>query len=66
VADGRLVPYEPEKAALRRLYELADAGTSLRRIAASLDAERLPSRGDKWHPTTIRRLLARRTGDAAA
>lgn len=58
--DGRLVPYEPEQNALRRLYALADAGTSQRKIAETLDAERWPARGDKWHRSLIRRLLTRR------
>lgn len=63
--DGRLVPYEPEQAALRRLYELSDAGQSQRKVAAALNGERWPPRGDKWHPTTVRRLLARRAEAAA-
>lgn len=61
---GRLVPYEPEQAALRRLYALADEGASQRPIVEVLNAERWPARGERWHHTAVLRLLARRA-DAA-
>ncbi|MGH1349043.1 MAG: recombinase family protein [Nannocystales bacterium] len=64
--EGRLIPYEPEQNALRRLYELSDAGMSQRRIATILDAERWPTRGEKWHRSLVRRLLERRAENVPA
>lgn len=58
--EGRLIPYEPEQNALRRLYELSDAGKSQRQISEVLNSERWPPRGEKWHRSLVRRLIARR------
>lgn len=63
--DGRLAPYEPEQAALRRLYELDAAGISQREIVDVLNEERHPARGERWHRSGVRRLLARRAEAAA-
>jgi DNA invertase Pin-like site-specific DNA recombinase len=57
---GELVADETEQATIARLVELADAGWSLRQIGAQLEGEGLtPKRGGQWHPTVIRRVLAR-------
>jgi DNA invertase Pin-like site-specific DNA recombinase len=55
-----LIEDDDEQAAIRRIVELRDQGASLRSIAATLDAEgRKPKRGDRWHPTTVARVLER-------
>ena len=54
---GRL---SPPSCPIARAYELRAEGLSIRKIAAQLDAEGHPSRGEKgWNRTTIERLLAR-------
>jgi DNA invertase Pin-like site-specific DNA recombinase len=56
-----LVDDESEQATLARMAELHAAGRSLRDICATLDEEgHRPRRGDRWHPTTVSRALARR------
>ena len=39
--------------------KLRAEGISVRAIAEQLNAEGVAARGDKWHPTTIARLLKR-------
>lgn len=59
-ADGRTLAPEPAEArALELVGELHGAGWSIRRIAAELDARGVPARGDRWHPTTVARLVGR-------
>jgi DNA invertase Pin-like site-specific DNA recombinase len=59
-ADKTLVADDREQAALARMAELHAGGAALRTIAATLEAEgHRPKRGDRWHPTTIGRCLAR-------
>jgi DNA invertase Pin-like site-specific DNA recombinase len=51
---------EAEAATVARIRALRASGASLRAIAATLQAEgRPPKRGDRWHPTTVGRVLAR-------
>jgi DNA invertase Pin-like site-specific DNA recombinase len=57
-----LAPEPAEQAAIARLVELHDEGRSLRAIANVLTVEgHRPKRGDRWHPTTVARVLARST-----
>ena len=45
----------------RRIHRERSAGKSLRQIAASLNAERIPTAhgGEKWWPSTVRAVLQR-------
>ncbi len=55
-----LVPEPAEQAALVLIRELRAAGQSVRSIAAARAADgHQPTRGGRWHPETIRRVLAR-------
>lgn len=60
-SEGDLVAHPAQQATIRRVDELVEAGTSVRQIADTLNAEgHAPSRpGARWHPTTVARLLAR-------
>ena len=58
--ERELVEDSVERAAVDRALELRGEGASLRRIAAQLEAEgHKPKRGGRWHPETLRRVLAR-------
>lgn len=58
--DGRRLEHDAdEQRALARVAELRAAGVSLRGIASALNAEGVRARGERWHPTTVVRLLAR-------
>jgi DNA invertase Pin-like site-specific DNA recombinase len=58
--DKALVLDPAEQAAIRRIGELHEGGASLRSIAATLEAEgHRPKRGDRWHPQTVARVIAR-------
>lgn len=58
--DGDLVPVDDEQATIARIRELHSTGHSLRSIAAVLSAEsRRPKRGDRWHPATLAKIIAR-------
>ncbi|MEM1071476.1 MAG: recombinase family protein [Planctomycetota bacterium] len=55
---GVLQIVQAEAAIVRRIFELAAAGDSTRRIAEQLNAEAIPSpRGGAWGKTTITRVL---------
>lgn len=59
-SDGVHLEADPNEArALAVVRELRDAGLSVRAIAAELDARGVPARGERWHPTTVARLLRR-------
>jgi hypothetical protein len=59
--DHELVPVDSEQRAIGRIRELHAGGHSLRSIADVLHAEgHPPKRGDRWHPQTLARVLARR------
>ncbi|MFF9607579.1 recombinase family protein [Streptomyces sp. NPDC014684] len=62
-----LTEEEVEQAGRARARQLRDGDRlSFRRIAAVLEAEGIrPKRGERWHPETIRRLLANTTEQAA-
>lgn len=58
--DGkRLAPDEVEGAAVARIVELRGQGLSIRAIAAALDVEGVQARGERWHKTTVDRVLRR-------
>ena len=58
--DGELVVDPSEQEAVERAVTLRSSGASLRAIAEMLTAEGyLPRRADRWHPETLRRMLAR-------
>ncbi len=60
VHAGTLVPDDREQASLARMRELRAQGASYREIALALEAEaHQPKRGLRWHPMTIRQILAR-------
>lgn len=59
-ADGELVANSAQQEAIKRIAELHKAGSSLREIAATLEVEGLkPKRSDRWHPESLRRIVAR-------
>lgn len=59
-ADGELEIVPAEQVALARIGELHKAGATLRSIIATLDTEGIPPlRSAKWHPESIRRVVAR-------
>ena len=58
--NGELIDDVDEQRALDRAIELRASGSSLRSIARLLTREGyLPKRADRWHPETLRRMLAR-------
>jgi DNA invertase Pin-like site-specific DNA recombinase len=63
---GQLIDCPEEQAALARMRQLRTEGKGAKAITAALTAERFPCRGIGWHLTTVRRLLARENGAAAA
>jgi site-specific DNA recombinase len=53
-----LRPHPVERAVVVRMFEMADAGTSQRQIARTLNTEGIPaSRGGRWAPSTVNRVL---------
>jgi hypothetical protein len=44
---------------LEGIRQLRAEGKGAKAITAALNAERVPCRGERWHLTTVRRLLAR-------
>jgi DNA invertase Pin-like site-specific DNA recombinase len=59
-ADGiHLVPLEAEQATIATVRELRHDGLSIRAIAAKLNADGVPARGERWHATSVARLLRR-------
>lgn len=56
---GRLAPLGHELAALARALLLRETGASQEMIARRLTAEGHPSRGGRWHRTTVARMLRR-------
>ena len=62
--DGKAIIPGDEAPAVARALELAATGHGKREIAALLQAEGYRPRGQRWHPTTVQRLLARYRGHA--
>jgi len=58
--DGVHLEEHPEEArAVALVRELRAAGVSIRAIASRLEAAGAPARGNRWHATTVARLLER-------
>ena len=58
--DGvSLEPHPLEQNKLTMMKEMNKMGTSIRGICSILNAQGIKSRGKKWHPTTVARLLKR-------
>lgn len=58
--DGRTLVADPAEArAVALIQELRADGMTIRAIAAALNARGVPARGDRWHPTTVARVLRR-------
>jgi DNA invertase Pin-like site-specific DNA recombinase len=58
--NGELVEDQAEQAALSRIAELHQNGSSLRAIGAALEAEgHRPRRGQQWRPNTLSRIIER-------
>ena len=59
-ADGVHVETDPREAeAVALVAGLRAAGWSIRAIADELTARGVPCRGERWHPTTVQRLVKR-------
>lgn len=59
-ADGLHLEENPtEQTAYARLRELRSEGLSLRAIAERLNGENIPARGERWHLTSVARLVER-------
>ncbi len=58
--NDKLIPFEPEQAALRKLFALRKEGFSYKKIASVLNETGFPPRGSSWHPTSIARILKRK------
>lgn len=59
-ADGVAVEPDPaEQSVIARVQALRDEGLSIRAVADRLNADRVPARGKRWHPTTVARLVDR-------
>ncbi len=57
-ADGRtVVPFTPEQEIITRIKRLRSNGLSIREIRDRLEAAGVPSRGRRWHATTVSRIL---------
>jgi DNA invertase Pin-like site-specific DNA recombinase len=54
-----LAPLEAEQAVIRVIQDARAVGLSYRAIADSLNADKVPARGTRWHPTTVSRILKR-------
>ena len=57
--DRKLERNPREQKTIRRILELDERGLGPRAICTRLGSEQLRPRGAKWHPNTIRRILAR-------
>ena len=58
--DGRtLTRNEAEAEAVALILDFRAGGMSLRRIAAELNQRGVPSRGKRWHATTVARVVKR-------
>ena len=59
-ADGVHLEADPgEQRVIELVRALRAEGLSIRAIAARLEADAVPARGGRWHPTTIARLVDR-------
>ena len=59
-ADGVHLAAEPrEQRVIALVQDLRAEGLTIRAIAGRLNADNVPARGKRWHPTTVSRMLAR-------
>jgi site-specific DNA recombinase len=56
---SRLIDHPEEMAALERIRQMRAEGKGAKAITAALNAEGFPCRGQRWHLTSVRRVLAR-------
>ena len=57
--DGMLVIDDEERAGLETLVALRDSGASIRSVAMLMNEQGVKSRGRRWHPITVARVLRR-------
>lgn len=58
--SGELAEDASEQPALHRIRELRAEGRSLRYVARTIEAEGCqPKRSDRWHPETVRKIIAK-------
>lgn len=55
--DGRVEINKREQKVIRRIFELSNDGLSVRKIAAQLNEEDAPHRGQGWAPTAVWNIL---------
>ena len=58
--NGDLVECADEQRVIARIQEYRRAGASIREIAELLNEVDTPSRGTRWHATTVTRILKRK------
>jgi site-specific DNA recombinase len=56
---ARLIDHPEELAVLEGIRQLRAEGKGAKAITTALNAEGVPCRGERWHLTTVRRLLLR-------
>ena len=58
--DGRsLISNDHESAVIQRVLDMRSRGHSIASIAGALNADGVPARGKKWHPTSVARIASR-------
>jgi DNA invertase Pin-like site-specific DNA recombinase len=63
----RTVPHEAEQRTVRAIRDMRAAGVTLAAIVDRLNAApEHPPRGKRWHPTTVRRILAAHEAEQTA
>lgn len=61
-----LIPNADEQIVIARMVELTETGASLNAVARALQAEGYRSRSERWHATTVLRVLARRRAKSSS
>lgn len=65
-ADGVTLIEDPSEArAVAEALRMKTEGLSVRAIADELNRRGVPARGERWHPTTVQRLVGRALLEAA-
>jgi DNA invertase Pin-like site-specific DNA recombinase len=59
---SRLIDHPGEQTILRQIHQKAAQGLGARAITTWLNDRAIPCRGQRWHLTTVRRLLKKATG----
>jgi hypothetical protein len=60
--DGPLIEDPEEQVNIHTIVGLAEQGSSYREIAAELECLGRPPRGERWHHTTIARIVQAKLG----